>query len=113
MILLVVLMLFGSKSIPSLARGLGKGMKEVRNASNEIRRDIQQAGLEMRKDLNLDDSIKEFTTGLEEDEDIKKGLSVDLEEPTPVEELDDLAEDDDSDDEDDIKQENQTDSEAS
>lgn len=55
LIFLVVLILFGSKGIPDIARNLGRGMREIRNASNEIKRDIQKSALEMRKDLNVDD----------------------------------------------------------
>ena len=44
-ILLAVLMLFGSKSVPGLAKSLGKGMREIRSASNEIKRDIQNSTL--------------------------------------------------------------------
>ncbi|MFT7114271.1 MAG: sec-independent protein translocase protein TatA, partial [Candidatus Azotimanducaceae bacterium] len=38
-ILLIVVMLFGADKIPEIARGLGKGLQEVKNASNEIKRE--------------------------------------------------------------------------
>lgn len=41
-ILLVVLMLFGSKKLPELARGLGKGMREFRQAADDLKREIHQ-----------------------------------------------------------------------
>ncbi len=34
-IILLVLLLFGAKKIPDLARGLGKGIKEFKKASHE------------------------------------------------------------------------------
>lgn len=34
-ILVVVLLLFGGKKIPELAKGLGKGIKEFKNATKE------------------------------------------------------------------------------
>ena len=34
-IVLIVLLLFGGKKIPELMRGLGKGMKEFKNAQRE------------------------------------------------------------------------------
>ncbi len=43
-ILLIVVMFFGSKRIPEIARGLGKGMKEIRNVSDELKREIQSSG---------------------------------------------------------------------
>jgi sec-independent protein translocase protein TatA len=38
-ILLVVLVFFGSKKIPELAQGLGKGIREFRKATREIQDD--------------------------------------------------------------------------
>ncbi|MDR2582877.1 MAG: twin-arginine translocase TatA/TatE family subunit [Fibromonadaceae bacterium] len=38
-ILLIVLVLFGAKKIPELARGLGIGLKEFRKATKEIDND--------------------------------------------------------------------------
>jgi sec-independent protein translocase protein TatA len=43
-ILVVVLLLFGAKKIPELARGLGKGIREFKDASQEIKREIENAG---------------------------------------------------------------------
>ncbi|GET32961.1 hypothetical protein PbJCM13498_18240 [Prolixibacter bellariivorans] len=34
-ILVIVLLLFGGKKIPELMRGLGKGMKEFKNATSD------------------------------------------------------------------------------
>jgi len=39
LILLIVLVLFGAKKIPELARGLGNGLKEFRKATKEIEND--------------------------------------------------------------------------
>ena len=36
-ILLFVVLFFGAKKIPELARGLGKAMRELKDASNEIK----------------------------------------------------------------------------
>ncbi|MCG8412463.1 MAG: twin-arginine translocase TatA/TatE family subunit [Bacteroidales bacterium] len=35
LIVLVILIIFGGRKIPELMRGLGKGMKEFKNASKE------------------------------------------------------------------------------
>ncbi|MBI1841073.1 MAG: twin-arginine translocase TatA/TatE family subunit [Verrucomicrobia bacterium] len=42
-ILVVVLVLFGAKKIPELAKGLGSGIKEFKKASREIQDDLQRA----------------------------------------------------------------------
>jgi sec-independent protein translocase protein TatA len=43
LIVLFVLMFFGSKSIPEFARTLGKGMREFRNASDAVKREISDS----------------------------------------------------------------------
>ena len=42
-ILLIVLLLFGAKKLPELARGMGKAVKEFSNARDEIERELTQA----------------------------------------------------------------------
>lgn len=42
-IILVVLIFFGAKKIPELARGLGRGIREFKDATNEIKRDIDDS----------------------------------------------------------------------
>ena len=41
-IILVVLLLFGAKKIPEIARMLGKGMNEFRKATDEIKREVEE-----------------------------------------------------------------------
>lgn len=41
LIVLVILILFGSKKIPELAQGIGKGMREFKKALNEVQEDIK------------------------------------------------------------------------
>ena len=48
LILLVLLIFFGAKKIPELAKGLGKGIKEFKNSTNEIKDEIE----EVVKDLD-------------------------------------------------------------
>jgi len=45
-ILVAVLILFGSKKIPEFARGLGQGIKEFKKASREVTDEIQNAPTE-------------------------------------------------------------------
>jgi sec-independent protein translocase protein TatA len=42
-VLLAVLLLFGAKKIPELARGLGTGIKEFKKATREVTEEIQNA----------------------------------------------------------------------
>jgi len=41
-IVLVILLFFGAKRIPELARGLGQGIKEFRKASDDLKREIDK-----------------------------------------------------------------------
>lgn len=50
-IILAVLVLFGAKKIPDLARGLAQGINEFRRAANDIRSEVESAG----KSVNRDD----------------------------------------------------------
>jgi sec-independent protein translocase protein TatA len=43
LILAVVLLLFGAKKLPELARGLGQGIKEFKKASNEVTDELQRS----------------------------------------------------------------------
>ncbi|HWY29323.1 MAG TPA: twin-arginine translocase TatA/TatE family subunit [Candidatus Acidoferrum sp.] len=42
-VLLAVLLLFGAKKIPELAKGLGTGIKEFKKATKEVTDEIQNA----------------------------------------------------------------------
>lgn len=43
LILAVVLILFGAKKLPELARGLGQGIKEFKKATNEVQEEVRSA----------------------------------------------------------------------
>ncbi len=42
-ILLIVLLLFGGKKIPELMRGLGKGIREFKDAKDNVRNEIENS----------------------------------------------------------------------
>jgi sec-independent protein translocase protein TatA len=43
LILLLVLILFGAKKLPELAKGLGQGIKEFKKATREVTDEVQNA----------------------------------------------------------------------
>ncbi|PRY12272.1 sec-independent protein translocase protein TatA [Pontibacter ummariensis] len=43
LVIVAILLLFGAKSIPELARGLGRGIREFKDATKEIERDIENS----------------------------------------------------------------------
>lgn len=52
-ILFVVLLLFGSKRIPEFARGLGKGIRQFKDATQDIQNDIQESARKIERDTNI------------------------------------------------------------
>jgi len=45
----IILLLFGAKKLPELARGLGRGIREFKDATNEISDEIQNADYEPKQ----------------------------------------------------------------
>jgi sec-independent protein translocase protein TatA len=55
-IAIFILVFFGAKRIPELARGLGQGIKEFRQASDDIKKEIDESS----RDIN--DAVKKDET---------------------------------------------------
>ncbi|RZJ31935.1 MAG: Sec-independent protein translocase TatA [Flavobacterium sp.] len=60
-ILFIILIFFGSDKIPEIARTLGKGMAQLKNATNDIKSEIHNSA----RDGGLD--LKELTGGISEE----------------------------------------------
>ena len=64
LIILVFIMLFGANKIPEIARGIGKGMKSIKHATDDIKREINDTAekneslADLRKDA--EDAKKTF-----------------------------------------------------
>jgi len=52
-ILLIVLLLFGAKKIPEVARGLGKGIREFKKAAKDIQDDVKIEEEDKEKEKEL------------------------------------------------------------
>ena len=50
-IVLFVLLFFGSKKIPEVMRGMGKGIRMFKDATNDIQRDIEDSVKDVKKDI--------------------------------------------------------------
>ncbi|TCO09647.1 twin-arginine translocase TatA/TatE family subunit [Natronoflexus pectinivorans] len=60
LLFLVVLMLFGSKKIPDLARSLGKGMNEFRRAADDIKKEFEESTTEIKEELDeIEENIRQ------------------------------------------------------
>jgi len=85
--LLIALLLFGSKEIPRLARTFGKGMKEFKRATDDIKREFEDSTPEVMEDLkeiknSLTKDAKVIKKNITKDADdivkgVKKNLNVD------------------------------------
>ena len=56
-ILLVAFLVFGPSKIPEIARKIGRGMNEIRRASDEIKREITKETRKVEKDMNVEGSV--------------------------------------------------------
>ncbi|MGB0896552.1 MAG: Sec-independent protein translocase subunit TatA/TatB [Flavobacteriaceae bacterium] len=56
-ILFIVVMIFGADKLPEIARGLGKGMTQLRNATNEIKSEINNSAKDYGVDTELGTSV--------------------------------------------------------
>jgi TatA/E family protein of Tat protein translocase len=66
LILVFVLMFFGSKSIPGLARTLGKTMRQIKDASSDLQDEIRKSGADMKKDLNLNGLMEDTARDIQQ-----------------------------------------------
>ncbi len=57
LIMIFVLIFFGSKNIPQIARGLGKGMREIKDASNSIRSEIAREANKVNEETGIKKEI--------------------------------------------------------
>lgn len=57
LIMIFVLIFFGSKNIPQIARGLGKGMREIKDASNSIRSEIAREANKVGEETGIKKDI--------------------------------------------------------
>jgi sec-independent protein translocase protein TatA len=57
-ILFVVLLVFGADKIPEIARGLGKGMRQIKDATNDIKQEITKSAEKHEIDLDITKDIK-------------------------------------------------------
>lgn len=66
-ILFIVVMVFGADKLPEIARGLGKGMRQLKNATNDIKHEIQKSAEKEGLDTNLTKEIHEEISKVKDD----------------------------------------------
>ena len=67
-ILFVILLVFGADKVPEIARGLGKTIRQVKDATNDIKSEITKSAeregidIDITKDVRKEiDKVKEFS----------------------------------------------------
>ena len=58
-ILFVVVMVFGADKIPSIAKGLGQGMRQLKDATEDIKREIQKSAEKQGIDTSFTKEIQQ------------------------------------------------------
>ena len=78
-ILFIVVLVFGADKLPEVARGLGKGMRTLKDATNDIKREVTKsakenniidtdAAKEIQEEINkVKDDLGDFTGSLKRD----------------------------------------------
>lgn len=65
-ILLVILVFFGPKSIPGIAKTFGKTIYQIKQASDDLKSEISKSGMDIKKDLNLSGILERTTKDIED-----------------------------------------------
>lgn len=66
-ILIIVLMVFGADKVPEIARGLGKGMRTLKDATNDIKGEITKSVEEHGIDTSITKDVSEELKKVKDD----------------------------------------------
>ena len=66
-IVLIVVMVFGTDKIPEIARGLGRGMRQVKDATNDIKKEINDSAVKQGLDTDIVSDIKNQVKEVKDD----------------------------------------------
>jgi len=68
-IMFIVLMVFGADKVPEIARGLGKGMRQIKDATNDIKTEITKSAEKQGLDIDITKDVKKEIDKVKEDMD--------------------------------------------
>lgn len=70
LIMLFILIFFGANSIPGIARTMGRTMRQIKDASQEVQNEIRKSSGDIKGDFNLqkmvDDSVNDIAQPFKE-----------------------------------------------
>lgn len=68
-ILFIVLMVFGADKVPEIARGLGKGMRQIKDATNDIKHEITKSAEKQGIDVDITKDVRKEIDKVKEEVD--------------------------------------------
>lgn len=77
-VMLIVVMLFGADKIPEIAKGLGKGMRQLKDATNDIKREINESAEKQGIGADFKNIKKEINQVKDNISDISKPIKKEL-----------------------------------
>jgi sec-independent protein translocase protein TatA len=66
-VLFIVLMVFGADKVPEIARGLGKGMRQIKDATNDIKTEITKTAEKQGLDVDITKDVRNQIDKVKED----------------------------------------------
>ena len=66
-ILFIVIMVFGADKLPEIARGLGKGMRTLKDATNDIKNEISKSAENSGIDTSIVSDVKKELDSVKDD----------------------------------------------
>ncbi|WP_411032238.1 twin-arginine translocase TatA/TatE family subunit [Spongiimicrobium sp. 3-5] len=73
-IMFIVVMVFGADKIPGIAKGLGKGMRQLKDATEDIKQEIQKSAEKQGIDTDFTKDIKDEINKVKENVDEVTGV---------------------------------------
>lgn len=68
-ILFVILLVFGADKVPEIARGMGKAMRQIKDATNDIKSEITKGAEKQGIDIDITKDVQKQIDQVKEDVD--------------------------------------------
>lgn len=68
-VLFIILLVFGADKVPEIARGLGKGLRQVKDATNDIKSEITKSADKHMKDMDISTDVRKQIDQVKKDVD--------------------------------------------
>lgn len=66
-IVFIVVMVFGADKVPEIARGLGKGMRQIKNATNDLKSEITKSAEKQGIDVDITKDVQQEIDKVKDD----------------------------------------------